>query len=220
MQKSKKLWTQFIIVVISLFMFSVQIEAVAHKPIISGNYEQGQRIYTEQDGRGDDYLFKDGWLKIKQNLSSESYYYFRIEYSENDFLTQNIYDRRALDFLLDYTQQIIKPLRVKTDLGFQDIYYQESDVKSYRQLSANVELTYKPTKPDELTCGMKLEQESYIDGLKDNLVAGINLRWERKFSNKLSVHTAYTLTSENYFDPKSLPDKMRQAFSLGFEYQL
>lgn len=220
MQKSYKFWTLFITVCMFLFMLSVQIEAAAHKSIVSGNYEQGQRIYDGDDSRGDDYLFKDGWLKFKQNFTSESYYYFRVEYSENDFLTKDVYDRRTLDLLLDYTQQISKPLRVKTDLGFQDIHYRASDEKSYRQMSANIELNYKPTKPDELICGLKLEQEMYPASDKENLVAGINLRWERKVSSKLTVHTAYTVNAQNYYSEESLADKMRQAFSLGFEYQL
>lgn len=220
MHKKSKLFSFIYVLILCLFTIHVNIEAAAHKPVVSGNFEQGQRLFIGEDGSGDDYLFKNGWLKFKHDISSNSYYYVRFEYSQNDFSVVHPYNKQAFDLSLNYTRQITKPLRLKTELGFKNTIYPSVKKKDYRQLAATVELNFKPGKVDEFTCSFKLQEENYPTGDKDNLSGGLNLKWERKVNKQLTVNSSFVLSGENYYDEASLSDRMRQSFSVGFEYQL
>ena len=177
MYKQKRLFIYLTPVLMCLFIFAANFEAAAHKPLISGNFEQGQRVYSGEEGRGDNYLFKDGWLKIKQNTAQNSYYYVRVGYTENNFIEKNVYDSQKLDLDCNYTRQIIKPLRFKTDLSFKHVSYPVANEKNYRQLALAVEMNYKLNKQNDFTCSVKLQEEAYPLSDKDNLSGGINLKW-------------------------------------------
>lgn len=221
----KQLIYAVVFTLVLVFMHSVllcaQIKAVAHKPVVSGNYEQGWRLYEAEEGTGDDYFFRVGWLKWKHDLSSKSYYYIRTQYSQNDFTSDSKYDSRTIDLQLNYTQQIVKAFRVKTELNLRQKVYELDPKKDYFEVGANLEFNLKPGAKDNITATLKVQQENYPTGVKDNLVTGVNLDWQRKMWTGFSVNTGASMTTEKFYDESvSSSDKMRYAISVGFEYQL
>lgn len=212
-------------------LLSAQIEAAAHKPVISGNYEQGWRLYESEEGNGDDYFFQEGWLKWKQDLSTQSYYYVRLQYQANNFTHDDKWDSTTVDLLMNYTQQISKPVRIKTEVNLRDKLYPHDQVKpdgtvdstlpekDYYEMTGDVEVTVKPWAGDIFYYGVKLQYETYPHNEKENLLTGMNLRWEHTVSDALKLQTACHVTKEDYFYNVS-SDKMRYSISVGFEYQL
>jgi hypothetical protein len=228
----KKRIVQVLCTACALFvLLSGQIEAVAHKPVISGNYEQGWRLYESEEGNGDDYFFQEGWLKWKQDLSTQSYYYVRLQYQANNFSTDDKWDSKTVDLLMNYTQQISKPIRLRTEVNLRNKIYPNDQLKAdgttdttilekdYYAMRGDVELTVKPWTGDIFYYSVKLQYDLYPNNTKENLLAGMNLRWEHKVSKELKLHTACNLTKEEYLYNSS-SDKTRYSISVGFEYQL
>ncbi len=207
---------------ISMMLFVVQVNAGEYRPLITGKYEQGQRLYLteDEDGIGKDYIFKEGWLKFKQKLSNQSYYYIKIRYGLNDFADYNQYDSSTIDFLGNYTYQISKPLRIKTELGLRDKKYSLAKEKSYFEISTDLEIVLKPWEGDELYCRLNLQKENYIEDIKDNLLSSLTVKWDKDLRDGFSIYGQYKLSTQNYLNPESLIDKFRQSFSMGFEYKL
>lgn len=214
-----------------VLLFCIQIEAGAHKPVISGNYEQGWRLYESDEGNGDDYFFQEGWFKWKQDLSSQSYYYVRLQYLGHDFSTENRWDSHTVDLLMNYTQQLSKPVRLKTEVNLRNKLYPHDQRKAdgtldetlpekdYYEVTGDIELTVKPWKSDTFYCGLKMQYELYPNNTKDNLLTGMNFRWEHKATEQLKLQTACKLTKEDHFQAPT-SDKMRYSISIGFEYKL
>lgn len=70
----------------------------AYKPLISGKFQQGERFYAIEEPHGDDYYFREAWLKYKQKLSPSNYYYFKVRFYENDYQNEDQYDSTTYDF--------------------------------------------------------------------------------------------------------------------------
>lgn len=218
-------------VCVLISLFCAQIEAGAHKPILSGNFEQGWRLYESEEGNGDDYFFREGWLKWKQDFTSKSYYYIRFHYQANHFTTDKKWDSQTVDLLVNYTQQISKPIRLKTEIGLKNKSYPNDQLKKdgtvdptlpekdYYEVTGALEVTVKPWAGDTFFSGVKLQYETYPHHDKENMLTGMNLRWEHIVSDDLKVHTACNLSREDHFFQSAL-DKMRYSISVGFEYQL
>lgn len=220
MQNVKKVGLVVILFLVGFGLFCAQIEAAAHKPVISGNYEQGWRLYDVEEGSGDDYFFRESWLKWKQNFTSQSYYYVKVRLYETDFAVRNQFDSLTIDLSANYTRQISKPFRIKTEVNLREKNYPLAQSKKYYEVTGNLELSLKPGPQDQVTGTVKLQREIYPMSDKDNLLSGANVNWERKISTRLSVHTGCALTRENYLAKTALTDKMLYSISIGFEYKM
>ncbi|AZR73843.1 hypothetical protein BBF96_10865 [Anoxybacter fermentans] len=212
----------FIIFLGIILFTSVSFSCIAgdYRPVISGNYEEGQRLYESEEGVGDDYIFRESWLKFKQKLSPKSYYYFKVLYHENDFLKEDQYDSYTFDFIANYTYQINNPVRLKTELRLRDKKYPSSETKNYYFLGTNLELSIRLKDLDKIQCRMNLQQEIYPLTIKDNFLMGFALSWEKELWQGFSLHSQYKFSGQNYFDEQVISDKLRHSISIGFEYQL
>ncbi|MCK4257474.1 MAG: hypothetical protein KAX49_00755 [Halanaerobiales bacterium] len=208
-------------VIVSLMTLAPQIDAKDYRPLITGKFEQGQRLYlSEDEGIGKDYYFREGWLKFKQKLTSKSYYYFKIRYADNDFVDYNQYNSSTIDLMGNYTYQFSKPLRFKTEVGLREKKYPLAGEKSYIEISTSFELFLKPWEKDDILCRLSLQQENYQQKTKNNLLSNFFIEWERDISDGFSLYSQYKLSTQNYNDQESLKNKMRHSLSIGFEYQL
>lgn len=190
-----------------------------YKPLISGNYQQGERWFTLEEGSGDDYYFRQAWLKYKQKLSPKSYYYFRVRFYENDYQNKDQYDSLTYDFSTNFTYQILQSLRVKTDLRLRNKAYRLAEEKDYHELASDLTLTFK-SDPNRFSCTLGVQREFYPLSDRDNLAGKVGLRWERELNKGLSIYTQLKFNGQIYYVPGTLADRFRQAISLGFDYQL
>ena len=212
-------WKVLIGCLLFILVFAGQIVAKDYQPVISGNYKEGSRLYDSDEGVGD-YDFKDSWLKYKQKLTSKTYYYLKASYRENNFILKDNYDSQTIKLLGNFTYQINKPLRVKTELSIQDKKYPQVVEKSYLTYSGNMELQVKINNLDKLKCRISLKEASYLKNNKDNILTGVSLRWEKDILDELEIHSEYKISYQDYYDPESLTDKSRYSVSIGFEYKI
>lgn len=206
--------TLFLICIYCCFTF---VQAEGYKPLVTGNYEQGHRLYDLEEGG--DYFFRDGWVKWKQKLSSTSYYYFKLHYGENLYQNDQ-YDNTTIDLTTNYTYQLFDPLRLKTILTLKEKEYLNNHTKDYLEVDSSLEFSYRPGKKDHLLWTLGYQQENYDLSNKSNSLTGFTFRWERKIWQGFSIHSKFKYTNQNYFAEDSLSDKMRESISVGFEYQL
>lgn len=212
---------QSIILLVLLFLaiFSSQILAKDYRPVLSGNYQQGQKFYTEDEGIADDYYFQEGWLKYKQNLTSTNYYYIKARYYANDYERKDQYDSYTVDLSANYTYQIIQPLKLKTDLRLRNKTYPLEESKNYHAIDTDWRLFYT-LNANKFQWGLGIEHEFYPFNNKDNLLSKLILRWDRKINNGFKIHGQYNLQGQFYFEPDALSDRIRHSISFGFEYKL
>ncbi len=203
---------------LSLFMVD-KVQAVNTRPVISGNYQQGERIYTEEEGTGDNYLFREGWFKYKQNLSTAHYYYLKVSFAENDYRSRDQYDSLTYDLLGNYTYQLMKPLRLKTEINLRNKRYPLAETKNYQAVGTDLEVSYK-FYANQLICSFNAQQEFHQSNDRDNLLTGISVRLNRKMWTGFKVHGIYKLSGTVYYSPNGLQDRVKQSISIGFEYQI
>ena len=205
--------------VVCLLLMVSPVMGKEYRPVVSGNYEEGSRVYDQDEGVGD-YDFKSGWLKYKKKLTSKSYYYLKGSYHRNDFLERDNYDSESLKLLGNFTYQLTDPFRLKTEVGIKQKDYPIAVHKSYQTLSSNLEFQYKVKKLDKLKWRLSLKENSYPENDKDNMLAGVTLRWEKDLNDKFEIHSQYKISRQNYYYSQSLSDKSRYSISIGFEYQI
>lgn len=191
----------------------------AYKPLISGKFQQGERFYAIEEPHGDDYYFREAWLKYKQKLSPSNYYYFKVRFYENDYQNEDQYDSTTYDLSTNFTYQIFAPLRVKTNLRLRHKAYRVQEEKNYQALTSDLAFTYQ-VNPNKFICTLGLQREFYPFSDRDNLLGNGGFRWERKFSRGFSVYTQLKFRGQMFYFPDTLADRFRQSISLGFDYQL
>ncbi|MDI3547037.1 MAG: hypothetical protein PWR10_689 [Halanaerobiales bacterium] len=217
------------IICLQLILFSVHISVLAkdYRPELSGDFEIGDRIYSdplnEDDGEDilDRYWYKRFWLKYKQKLSSSDYYYLKVQYYKKDYQEETIYNNTSIDLWGNYTYQLTKRLKNRWLLNLRHKDYSNNSDNTYRMARLGYQLDYKYNQRHDYTVYLQRQWENYLnDSSKDNLYDRISLGWDFEVTENFELNTSLQLDREVFNESSASSNKTGKKFGVGFKWQL
>ncbi len=213
----------FLLVVV----FVIPAEAAHYRPELSGSYERGEKSFLdpEEVDSGaellDHYYYHKCWLKYRQQLAVSDYYYLKIQYVEQEYLTKDNYDRRGIDLSLNYTFKLREDLRNRYLLTLRNQDYKRADSNDYQLLRLKYQLDYYDNPASHYVFYCQRQWKEYPrQSTKNNIYDRLSLGWKYKVNPELQLNTTLKLDRE-LFDQRSLSsNKFGKSLSVGFKLKL
>lgn len=210
------------------FLFSSTHSLAAdYPPELSGNFETGDRLYTdleegdEEEEIIDKYWYRRYWLRYRQKLSTTDYYYFKGQYYEKNYIEKKNYDNISLDFWANYTHQLNDSLRNLCLLTLRDKDYFNNNSNSYQLARLKYQLDYKYNEEHDYTFYLQRQWQDYInDDSKDNIYDRLSLSWDYDVNDNFKLNTNLQFDREEYLNISDSSNKYGKKFSVGFKWEL
>lgn len=203
-------------IIISTVLFSggSYILAEGYRPELSGGYEVGDGFDEEE---GEEFFYREGWLKYKQKLTTDRYYYFKYRYYSKDFLLKDYYDNLTQDLILVYRFPLGKQAYVRLEgKGTKKEYY-STLTKNYRALSPRADFNYKWSNGLKWELSLRGKRIWYFDAVdKDLLSLTVVTGWSWKLNPRLELKCRYGLSIDDEIAAPGFPDKTKKYISLSF----
>ena len=215
----------YLFVVFILFSCCFQVEA-GYRPVISGNYESGNRLYTDlyqEDNEEmiDEYNYNLLWLKYKKKITSSEYYYFKIQYYKKKYLISDTYNNIGLDLWGNYTYQITDKLRSRWKGNIKDKNYYSKSEKSYQSYRLKYELDYDYNQKNDYNFYIQRQWNDFIQlDDKDYIRDKIKVEWEHEYTENIKIMTDFKYERQVYDISSDSSNKYGKQFSIGFKYKL
>lgn len=216
---------------LSLFIFAVILfccgqSQAAYNPVISGNFESGDRLYTDLFDEGteemiDKYYYKRFWLKYKKKLSTAEYYYLKLQYYKKNYKKSDTYNNIGLDLWGNYTHLISDKLRGRWKINIKDKDYYTNQTKSYQAYRLKYELDYDYSDSQDYGIYIQRQWNDFLNlDTKDYFRDKINIEWDYDYSDKLEINTAFQYQRQIYNSFSESSNKYGKEISIGFKYEL
>lgn len=207
-------------------ILSINKVVVAYEPVISGNFDSGQRIYTnfdqdENEELDDKYHYNRLWLKYKQKLTTAEYYYFKFQYYKKDYHFSDTYNNIGLDFWGNYTYKINDKTRYRWKINIKDKDYFSNKEKSYKSLRINYELDYDYDRKNDYGLILQRQWNDFSNDYSKNYFRDkIKLEWDYDYSDRFQIESSLQYERQIYNLPSESNNKYGKQISIGFDYEL
>jgi hypothetical protein len=218
----------FIVILIMILPF-YSVYGKTYQPELSGNYDVGNRVYSEPSGEDDllegeildRYRYQRLWLKYKQSLSSTDYYYFKVQNYEKKYVNRTWLNNISFDLWGNYTYRLNDQLRNKWLINLRDNNYYLKTDNTYRQYRIKYQFDYKLNQDHDYTFSIQRQWQDYIYHQdKDNIYDRVSLGWNYRVNNNLQINTGLDLTREIFEGCSASSNKNGQSLDLGFKWKL
>jgi hypothetical protein len=218
----------FLLIYLFTYLFSVA-DAAKYRPELSGNFETGDRTYSELLEEAEEvldfYTYDRYWLKYKQKLSSSDYYFLKMQYYRKDYDEQLNYNNITLDIWANYTYKINSKLRNRWELSYKDKDYFINSLKSYYGLKIKYQFDYNYNEKHDYTIYLQRQWNDYInnnsnDNSNDNTSDKLSINWNYKVNSDLDLTSTMQMDRQLYSNISDCSNKMGHKLSVGFKYKL
>ena len=213
------------LIIFSLFIGSSILVSAAYNPELSGDFEVGDRLYTDQVMEEkeilDKYYYKRCWIKYKKKLAPGEYYYLKGQFYKKEYDQKDSYNNIALDFWGNYTSQLSDQLKRRWKLNYKDKVYYTNRTKSYNTYKIEYQLYYKYDKKSDYSLSLQQQWNDYKnEDSKDSTRNKLGLNWKCDISDSFEISTSYQVEKQLYNGTSGSSDKYGRKLSLGFKYKL
>lgn len=219
----------FIFYLVLVFAFVAYSSPIAvaegYRPELSGDLEIGDRLYTnilepEEEEILDQYYYKRYWLKYKQKLTPDDYYYFKVQYYKKQYEEKQDYDNITLNLWGNYTYSLSEKLKNRWKINVKDKDYKIAD-KSYRSFRLKYQFDYELNSRHDYTVYLQRQWENYsLTNINDNIQDKVSFNWDCDLSQRLSIDTTLQFKQQLYDYPSERSNKYGKEISVGFKYKL
>ena len=193
---------------------------------LSGKLEQGVNTYISNqdslDGNVVDlYNYDNVWFKLKNNLDYPNYYYFKVNYYEKLYESENSYDNQKIDLTGNYTKEFNDRYRNKFKFGIKNIDYLNNPDNTYSAYTFNYQFRHEFNDKNQYTIDLKTRDYKYLyDRTKDYNVNTYKVNWKRDVSDKFEVEFGYQVKEKKHFYNTESNDKVGHKISVDFNFDL
>jgi hypothetical protein len=208
-----------------------------YRPELSGDLEFGNKYYSEaildefpldeeadyisSEDFIDFYSYKKIWLKYKQQLTRDNYYYVKGQYYEKDYENQLSYNNYSIDLWGNYTFRLSDRLRNKWTVNLREKNYYNNLQNSYNLLRMRYQLDFKYNELQDYTIYYQRQWEDYIQNSeKDNICDKLSLSLDYKLSDKCTINSSIQMDRELFGDTADSSNKYGKSFNIGFKIKL
>lgn len=220
-----------LILLLNILLFTGIITAKEYGPVLSGNFNVGDKRYNEVLLEEDDdilteeivdrYNYQKFWLKYKQKLSTTDYYYFKGQYYKKRYEERKNYNNISFDFQGNYTYQLTDKLRNRWLLNLRDKEYQKNNNSTYQMIRLNYQLDYKYNQKNKYSLVLQRQLEDYLnDSSKDNIYDKISVNWDYKLREGFTLNSKIQFNREAYKNLSERTNKYGREFGVGFSWEL
>lgn len=222
------------ILLVIILTCSIGVAAKEYSPVISGDYELGERTYIdifdlenesdldeETEEIIDTYTYNKLWLRFKQKLNKEDYYYLKIQYNNKEYQEKKNYNNIALDLWTNYTFRINDYLDNKVMVDYRDKDYQYNNDNTYQQIRLKYQLDYKLNARNEYSLYLQRKWKDYPNNEdKDNTYDRVSVSWDWDLSDKLTINSKIQFDWTEYKPISESSNKDSKKFNVGFKLEL
>ncbi|MFW6035938.1 MAG: hypothetical protein ACOCRZ_06760 [Halothermotrichaceae bacterium] len=227
----KKVKQIVILMVISiLILLSVPIYAVEYKPELSGNYENGERVYEDVSLLDDDsietkidkiYYFNNIWLKYRQKLSPSDYYYIKATFYDKDYKESDENDYKKIELEGNYTFKINEKLKSKLVLSHKNMDYFKKPESKYKQIGVDCKLTYDHNEYNQYIAAYNKDWKNYPhDETENKRTDLVSLDWKHDVNENLKINTGFDYKQELFKVECGKTNKYQKRLNIGFKLKL
>ncbi len=214
----------YILIPVVIIIFS-SICIADYRPIISGDFEVGDKLYTDFEGYEeeiiDKYHYYKHWLKYKKKLSTTEYYYLKYQYYRKKYKFKTRYNNICFNLWGNYTTEISDKIRNRFKINYKDKDYYDKQIKSYKSLRFKYMLDYDPDNKNDYEICIQRQWNNYCQrSVNDNTKDKICLGWEYEMNKNLEINTNIKVNYQSYSQYSQRSNKYSHNFSLGFKYKL
>jgi len=208
-----------------LVIFFTSICFADYSPVISGNFEVGDRLYTDfmEDNEEivDEYYYHKYWLKYKKKLSVSDYYYLKYQYYRKKYKFETNYNNIGYNLWGNYTWRINNKVRNKFKVSYKNKDYFDNVIKSYNSLRLQYLLEFNPDDKNDYEISIQRQWNNYFNtDINDNTEDKLCLNWTYEIDGDLEVNTGLQINHQLYSQYSERSNKYGHSFSLGFKYKL
>lgn len=221
-------------ILLLVFTLKITLYAKNYKPVLSGNYETGDKTYldvleldeingsdTDQIEEIDSYHYQKLWLKYKQKLTSSNYYYIKTQYNKKKYQQKVNYNNIALDLWANYTHRINNKLRNRFLANIRKKDYNNNKDSTYQQFRLKYQLDYQLNKNNDCSFYAQRQWKSYnYCSEKNNIYDRISFSWDCDLSDSLSLTTGMQLNQTKFQPESASSDKVGKKINIGFKCEL
>ncbi|MFW5972203.1 MAG: hypothetical protein ACOCRL_01825 [Bacillota bacterium] len=196
----------------------------AYSPEISGDLEAGDRLYFDTDTEEellDKYYYQKLWLRYKQQLAVDEYYYLKGQVYLKEYDIKTTYNNKTLDLWGNYTKRLTDRIRNRWKINLKDKGYYLSEVKSYKSYRLNYQLDFDYDKNQRYSFYIQRQWNDYIkDDNKDYIRDRLSLNWRYKVNDSLQLNSSGQLEKQTFKKTAESSNKQGKKLSIGFKYKL
>ncbi len=230
MRKKRAYRFFFIFILIYTLIFAGYLDigkAKDYRPVLSGDLEFGDRLYTdvleedEEEEILDQYYYKRYWLKYKQKLTPDDYYYLKLQYYRKEYEEKCNYDNITLNLWGNYTYSLNEKLKNRWKINIKDKDYNQNSDKSYQSLRLKYQIDYDFDSRNDYTIYLQRQWNKYIiRDVNDNVRDKISFNWDYDVNKRLNIDTTLQMEQQLYDYPSETSNKYGKKISVGFKYKL
>ncbi len=228
----------FAYLLLILFLLPLSNVAAEYRPELSGDIEFGDRYYSEiimdefplgeeeedyisSEDLVDYYYYKKIWLRYKQQLTKDNYYYLKGQYYQKDYINKLSYNNHSIDLWGNYTSKLGERLSNKWLLNLRNKNYYNNLSNSYNLLRIRYQLGFKYNDKQNYTIYYQRQWEDYISNSpKDNNYDKLSLSLDYKYSDKCSINSSIQMDKELFGEASDSSNKYGKRFNIGFKVKL
>lgn len=223
-----------LLVLIIIYGTSISIRAKTYRPELSGDYEIGERTYTDlyELNNGEDeteteedvidyYLYRKMWLKYRQKLNTSDYYYFKVQYNRKDYQEKESYNSISLDLWTNYSFKINDRLKNKFMFDFRNKEYIVNAENTYNQIRLKYQLDCKIDEKNDCSIYVQRQWKDFlINNNKDNIYDRLSLSWDWDVNDNLTVNSNIQLDNTSFKPISDSTNKEGRKFNVGFKWKM
>lgn len=224
----------FIVLAVLIFiLFTVEtyVSAKKYQPEISGNFETGDRLYTDpgsfnwdypnEDDFVDYFKYNKQWLKYKQKLAPYEYYYIKLQRYERKYDMRETYDNISYKMEGNYTFYLKEGLRNRIKIMLRDKDYNTAENKSYQVARINYSWQFSFNKAHDYEIFLQKQWTKYNNkDNKDYDKDRIGINWGWKINPDFDIDTKFQIERQLHGDRSLSTDKYAKKIAISFKYKL
>ena len=214
-----------VLILFALFQ-GLWVEAAGYRPELSGRFEVSDRKFTEFEDAtdmevfADYYFFKRFWLRYRQRLNVNDYYFLRIQYEEREYDKEINNNNRSFELSGNYTYNLRDNLRNRWRVILRDRDYINNRSRSYRSYRLRYRVDYEYSSRHDYSIYLQRQFNDYYKGVNDNIRDRISLGWGFAVSDRLDLDTNLQFDRECYEPETGRTNKYDRRLSVNFSYDL
>ena len=207
-----------------------------YRPELSGDLEIGDRYYTEitleeftpdeedyisSEDLLDYYYYTKFWLRYRQQLSRDDYYYIKGQYYEKEYENKTGYNNQSIDLWGNYTYRLTEKARNRWEVNLRNKEYYNNESSSYNLLRIKYQFFYKHDDQQTYTAYYQRQWQDYIiKTLKDNICDRVSLSLDYKLNQRCDLNSSIQFDRELFEKGSASSNKYGKKFKIGFKLKL
>ncbi len=227
----------FLFLIILVNLQTATISLADYRPELSGDLEIGDKYYSEilldefpleeeedyisSEDFIDYYYYQKLWLRYKQQLTKDNYYYIKGQYYEKEYENQLTYNNYSIDFWGNYTYRLTEKTRNRWEINLRNKEYYKSLTNSYNLLRIRYQVDFKYNELQNYTIYYQRQWEDYITNpSKNNINDKISLSLDYKLTDSCNLNSTIQLDRELFGEDAASSNKYGKRFNIGFKVKL